>query len=224
MCQSREKRQFKHTRRRLGAKQGALCSPVCPGLSMGQCVFSSSGRREDDKALCAVPTPESCWQLCYSLPSSLSPPANNVLLIALFQLAAKAWRNWIMKWSCGKKKKNKTERQFSRKAAKDTSRFHFLWHMQKSKHQPPSAAACTSLAQICTPLLSPPKSGSLHTTTVPQGSESSSLREESSCGAQIKRAFAFSSCASAPWEEIHANTQQRLIPSSILATLPEACL
>lgn len=123
-----------------------------------------------------------------------------------------------------KKKKNKTERQFSRKAAKDTSRFHFLWHMQKSKHQPLSAAACTSLAQICTPLLSPPKSGSLHTTTVPQGSESSSLREESSCGAQIKRAFAFSSCASAPWEEIHANTQQRLIPSSILATLPEACL
>lgn len=77
---------------------------------MGQCVFSSSGRREDDKALCAVPTPESCWQLCYSLPSSLSPPANNVLLIALFQLAAKAWRNWIMKWSCGKKKKKIKQR------------------------------------------------------------------------------------------------------------------
>lgn len=86
------------------------------------------------------------------------------------------------------------------------------------------------LAQICTPPLSPPKirvTACHHYPPQDKGSESSTLRGESACGAQIKRAFAFSSCASAPWEEIHANTRQRLIPSCILvqtATLPEACL
>lgn len=45
------------------------------GLSMGQCVFSSSGCREawQSTLLCRSPPPESCWQLCYSLPSSLTP-------------------------------------------------------------------------------------------------------------------------------------------------------
>lgn len=169
---------------------------------MGQCVFSSSGCREDDKALCAVPTPRKLLAALL-FPSLLPLPSSQQCTIdSSFQLAAKASRSWIMKWSCGEKK------------IKQRGSF----HAKQPKTLPSFTSSGTCRSQNTSPLqLLPARPGpNLHTSTLPPqdyGSESSTLREESACGAPIKRAFAFSSCASAPWEEIHANTRQCLIPS-----------
>lgn len=169
---------------------------------MGQCVFSSSGCREDDKALCAVPTPRKLLAALL-FPSLLPLPSSQQCTIdSSFQLAAKASRSWIMKWSCGKKKLNR-EAVFMQSSPRHFPVSLPLAHAEV-KTPAPFSCCLHVPAQICTPLLSPPQD---------YGSESSTLREESACGAPIKRAFAFSSCASAPWEEIHANTRQCLIPS-----------
>lgn len=139
---------------------------MCLGLSMGQCVLSSSGCRENDKALCAVPTPRKLLAALL-LPFLLPLPSSQQCTIdSSFQLSAKASRNWIMKWSCGKKK-IKTERQFSRKAAKDTSQFHFLWHTQKSKHPTPFSCCLHIPGPDLHTSSIPPKSGSVHATTIP---------------------------------------------------------
>lgn len=149
-----KKRQFKYTRRRLGAKPGVLCSLVCLGLSMGQCVFSSSGCREDDKALCAVPTPRKLLAALL-FPSLLPLPSSQQCTIdSSFQLAAKASRSWIMKWSCGKKKKIKQRGSF---------------HAKQPKTLPSFTSSGTCRSQNTSPLqLLPARPGpNLHTSTLP---------------------------------------------------------
>lgn len=96
-------------------------------------------------------------------PSLLPLPSSQQCTIdSSFQLAAKASRNWIMKWSCGKKKKIQTERQpktlpgftsSGTRRSQNTSPLQLLpahpWPKSAHLHHPPR------------------KSGSLHTTTTP---------------------------------------------------------
>lgn len=161
-----EKRQIKYTRRYLGAKPAGLCSLVCLGLSMGQCVFSSSACREDDKALCAVPTPRKLLAALL-FPSLLPLPSSQQCTIdSSFQLSAKASRNWIMKWSCGKKKL-KQRGSFYAKQPKTLPSFTSSGTRRSQNTSPlqlPPAHPWPKSAHLHCP---PPKSGSLHATTIP---------------------------------------------------------
>lgn len=159
-------------------------------------------------------------------PSLLPLPSSQQCTIdSSFQLAAKAWRNWIMKWSCGEKKtnqktKNPTTKQNKKQQQQNPQRGSF--HAKQPKTLPGFTSSGTCRSQNTSPLqllpahpwpksahlhYSPPKSGSLHATTIPSRVRvltAATSGKKSSCGVQIKRVFAFSSCASAPWEEIHA--------------------
>lgn len=120
---------------------------------MGQCVFSSSGCREDDKALCAVPTPRKPLAALL-FPSLLPLPSSQQCTIdSSFQLAAKASRSWIMKWSCGKKK------------IKQRGSF----HAKQPKTLPSFTSSGTCRSQNTSPLqLLPERPGpNLHTSTLP---------------------------------------------------------